>query len=131
MTIYGAIWYQGESNEDDPFDMVDPAGLPMQRSVFSFFFVFSHNLARPKSAICCSTHLYFPCPGFADFEVGTLSCTASVHLVVGQDRPLSSAQCVLLEQADLEQPPPLVAMGKVYSSQMYCPSQAKIIARMK
>ena len=29
MTITGAIWYQGEANQDDPRDSVDNNGLPM------------------------------------------------------------------------------------------------------
>jgi hypothetical protein len=29
MTIKGAIWYQGEANQGDPFTEVDPQGLPM------------------------------------------------------------------------------------------------------
>ena len=29
MTIKGAIWYQGESNQGDPLSFQDPQGLPM------------------------------------------------------------------------------------------------------
>lgn len=31
MTIFGAVWYQGESNSADSIDHVDPQGLPMAR----------------------------------------------------------------------------------------------------
>ena len=31
MTIYGAIWYQGESNQGDPITTVDHQGLPLAR----------------------------------------------------------------------------------------------------
>lgn len=29
MTLFGAVWYQGESNQKDPIATVDPQGLPM------------------------------------------------------------------------------------------------------
>ena len=31
MTIFGVIWYQGESNSEDPVVFQDPQGLPMAR----------------------------------------------------------------------------------------------------
>ena len=77
MTIYGVIWYQGESNQGDAFSATDSHGLPMPRYGCSFPAMIADWRTKWTEGSLGETHPTFPF-GFVQL-VGPPAAGSTTH----------------------------------------------------